>query len=475
MLEKRARQEVLNNSFLKKRRKNMSKTDTSMSNVSQDISMETEETDSEIKLNFGGSPTSYKSPNHAVESSAEKRYAETLAKTLKGSDSTPLTSVGTSSSNKLRLRKSLEMEMDIEEDMFSSDNGEAISKVKRRSKNVIVSSDQSENESSRAMKKASNTLLRKAMVNRTVATTKEQNVDILEMLNTPVADRRKVVKEVNKLDKPSFVLPEKAQEKVPSDRRMSRSPFIVLENLKIKPLQEVTKDVESTDSDCLTEDFSPVAKRVTRQAKQQKVMSKETVTAPARRTRGQSRNSKSKKLQAIIEEPQESGGDSNAESGFSQRSSQDEEKGKEEQRTMTMTKRSTQRRGRKRHVESVTESEPEAKKKSTAKGKTTRGKTNTKRNKRNPQKDNEVKEPTIADMLQENKSKRNDKSALPSDRREFTDQSDDENNGPPWTETEMQSLRRYAKCASKCTPFVVYRITSKIVTHTFILNCTMSN
>ena len=268
--------------------------------------MDTEDTDSEIRFNLGGSPTSYKSYNNqGAESSAEKRYAETLARSLQNSEGTPLTSVGGSSSNKLRIRKSLELEMDPEEDLFSSDDGEAISKVKRRNRNVILSSEESENEGVRVKKQSKNSLLKRALENSSTAALKEQRVDILEGLNSPIGDRKKLPSTLaQKIDKNSFVLPNKAkkQEETEVNRRLSRSPYVLLTNLKIKPLQPVMPDSDSTDSDCLITDFSPVPKRVTRQSSQRKAAIKEKVAEPVRRTRGRAQRQDSRKLATISEE-----------------------------------------------------------------------------------------------------------------------------------------------------------------------------
>ena len=448
MREKRAKQEALNNSLSKKRRKNTLKADTSTTNDSRDTSMDTEDTDSEIRVNLGGSPTSYKSHNNqGAESSAEKRYAETLARSLQNSEGTPLTSVRGSSSNKLRIRKSLELEMDPEKDLFSSDDGEAISKVKRRNRNVIISSDESENEGVRIKKQSTNSLLKKALKNSSTAALMEQPVDILEALNSPISDRKKLPSTLaQKIDKNSFVLPDKAknQEETEVNRRLSRSPYVLLTNLKIKPLQPVMPDSESTDSDCLITDFSLVPKRVTRQSIQRKGVIKEKVAEPVRRTRGRAQRQDSRKLPTISEE---------AESKQRLGKSSQEEGGEKENMTGVKSNRRTQ--VRKRGVESDSvENEPEAKKKPTTKAKDTTNKRSASR-RRMPRNERREKEPTVADVLKEisrpvETTSKNSKSKNSSEkfrdehqRNTCTDQSDDENNEHPWTDSEILNLKRY--------------------------------
>ena len=447
MREKRAKQEALNNSLSKRRRKNTSKVDTSASSDNRDTTMDTEDTDSEIRVNLGGSPTSYNSHNNpGAESSAEKRYAETLARSLQNSAGTPLTSVGGSSSNKLRIRKSLELEMDPEEDLFSSDDGEAISKVKRRNRNVIVSSEESENEGVRVKKQSTNSLLKKALENSSSAALKDQHVDILEVLNSPIADRKKLPSTLSqKIDKNSFVLPDKAkkQEETEVSRRLSKSPYVLLTNLKIMPLQPVVPDSDSTDSDCLITGFSPVPKRITRQSSQRKVVSKEKVTEPVKRTRGRAQKQNSRKLPTISEE-----------AGNEQRLGRISQEESDETESVVGVKSKRETRTRKRGVDSdFIENEPEGKKKPRTKTKSTTNKRSAGR-KRMPRKEEREKEPTVAEVLKEiskptetnskNKTSNNsEKHREEHQRNTYTDQSDDENNEPPWTDSEIRNLKRY--------------------------------
>ena len=220
------------------------------------------------------------------------------------------------------------------------------------------------------------------------------------------------------------------------NRRLSRSPYVLLTNLKIKPLQPVMPDSESTDSDCLITDFSPVPKRVTRQSVQRKGVIKEKVAEPARRTRGRAQRQDSRKLPTISEE---------AESKQRLGKSSQEEGGEKENMSGVKSNRRTQ--VRKRGVESDSvENEPEAKKKPTTKAKDTTNKRSASR-RRMPRKERREKEPTVADVLKEifrpvETTSKNSKSKNSSEkfrdehqRNTCTDQSDDENNEPPWTDS----------------------------------------
>ena len=444
MREKRAKQEALNNSLMKRKRKNTWKADTSASE-SQDSTLDADDTDAEIRVNLGGSPTSYKLRNSRdAESSAEKRYAETFARNLVNTDGTPLTSIGASSSHKLQIRKSLEMEMDPEEDMFSSDDGEAISKVKRRNKNPILSSEESENEGIKTKKKSSSgSLLKKAIENSKTAALKDQTIDILETLNSPC--RRNNLPSIlsKEVDKNSFVLPHKAKtrKEIAAERRLSRSPYVLIENLKVKSLKPVTVEAETTDSDCIiTDESSPIPKRVTRQSQRKNVEKNEPRKALVRTTRSRGRKQNSRKL-PVISESQES------DHGLVE-SSQDAPI------EVTTVTANTQKKAQKRSVESDTaESEPVTKKRARGRTKVTRNKKNSTRN-ANPRKNEQEAEPTIADMLKEiskpgvanckgNKSKHFEKGQDADHPNTYDSQSDEENNEPPWTDSEIRNLKRY--------------------------------
>ena len=223
-----------------------------------------EESDSDLRLNTAKSPKAYKHqrrrsqdeascagdthPDAVVE--AEQRLEETLARSLRHSSSgvddkyTPLTSGTRSSLDKQLLRKSLDLEMDPEEGLFSSDDGEALSKKRRRLKNKTrdkISGGESGNETVSRIEsereKATDNLrdkMPKAM--ETTGGQKEPEVDVLE--KSP--EERRTYEKLRNRDKTSHVL---------------------LTNLNVKPVVPV----EVTDLDCLEAEYSPAVTRITRQ------------------------------------------------------------------------------------------------------------------------------------------------------------------------------------------------------------------